>query len=209
MATPAQIAANQRNSQKSTGPTSPDGKAASSRNRLSHGFASSATVMPGEDPAEFKALLDSLIDEFQPATVAEQILVEKLAVNTWLSQRAFRLQGYAFAAQSFQNEKFGIPKDLGLLIRYHAAAERAFHKAHNELVKVQKERRKSQIGFDPQNAVKPPASSSADPEAAAKIVPTTPIQTDPSPATTAKAASASSFSVPTDEILLSPTPQRR
>ncbi len=163
MATPNQIAANKLNSQKSTGPTSAEGKKKSSMNRLSHGFASSATVMPGEDPEEFKALLDSLIAEHQPAGETEQILVEKMAVNTWLSQRAFRLQGYAFSAQMLQDEKFGIPKDLGLLIRYHSAAERAFHKAHAELVKTQKERKKSEIGFESQNAGEPVAEA---PEAA-------------------------------------------
>ncbi len=155
MATPNQIAANRMNAKKSTGPQSPEGKKKSSMNRLSHGFASSATIIPGEDPDEFKALLDSLIDEFQPATETEQILVEKMATNNWLSQRAFRLQGYAFAEQRLRSEDFSLPKELSLLIRYHSAAERAFHKAHNELVKAQNERRKSPIGFAPQEAAGP------------------------------------------------------
>ena len=38
MATQAQIAANQANAQKSTGPTSTEGKAASSQNNFKHGF---------------------------------------------------------------------------------------------------------------------------------------------------------------------------
>jgi len=158
MSTAAQVAANRANAQKSTGPTSEEGKAKSSANRLSHGFASNATIMPGEDPEEFKALLDSLVEEHQPATDTEQILVEKMATNQWLSLRAFRLQGYAFVAQSLKDEKFGIPKELSLLMRYHSTAERAFHRAHNELVKTQKERKKSEIGFVPQKAKQPPAS---------------------------------------------------
>src|ERR1700728_3187477 len=40
MATPAQVAANQANSQKSTGPTSPEGQARSSRNSFQHGLYS-------------------------------------------------------------------------------------------------------------------------------------------------------------------------
>ncbi len=167
MATPNQIAANKLNAQKSSGPKTDEGKKKSCMNRLSHGFASSATVMPGEDPNEFKALVDSLIAEFQPATETEQILVEKMATNSWLSQRAFRLQGYAFAEQRLRDDKFGIPKELGLLIRYHSTAERAFHRAHNELVKAQKERRKSEIGFDPQKAGESPAPS---PETSTKPV---------------------------------------
>ncbi len=173
MPTERQLLANKLNSQKSTGPTSSEGKKKSSMNRLSHGFASSATVMPGEDPNEFKALLDSLIAEYQPVGETEQILVEKMATNNWLSQRAFRLQGYAFSAQMLQDDKFGMPKDLGLLIRYHAAAERAFHKAHTELVKAQKERKKSEIGFVRSEAAEaatpPPAKPATEPE----IVPIT------------------------------------
>ncbi len=163
MATPNQITANRVNAQKSTGPKTQEGKARSRMNRLSHGFASSATIMPGEDPNEFKALLDSLIEEFQPATETEQILVEKMATNNWLSQRAFRLQGYAFSAQDRSGGKFGIPPELGLLIRYQTAAERAFHRAHNELVKAQKERKKSEIGSEPQNLSKPASNPPAAP----------------------------------------------
>ncbi len=163
MATPNQIAANKVNAQKSSGPKSDEGKKKSSMNRLSHGFASSATIIPGEDPDEFKALLDSLLDEYQPATDTELILVEKMATNTWLSQRAFRLQGYAFAEQRYRSEEFGVPKELSLLIRYHTAAERAFHRAHNELVKAQKERKKSEIGSVPQNAADPVTCPSEEP----------------------------------------------
>src|SRR5579862_758133 len=102
MSTLRQIVANQLNAQKSTGPKTEEGKAKSSMNRLSHGFASAATIMPGEDPDEFKALLDDFATEYQPATATEEVLIEKMAVNQWLSLRAFRLQGYAFMNQSLK-----------------------------------------------------------------------------------------------------------
>ena len=82
MATERQKEANKLNAQKSTGPKTPEGKAKSCLNRLSHGFASNATVMPGEDPEEFKALLSDLTGEHQPATATEQILVEKMAIQS-------------------------------------------------------------------------------------------------------------------------------
>ena len=162
MATPNQIAANQANAQKSTGPKTPEGKAKSSLNHLSHGLASSATIVPGEDPAEFKALLYDLSSEHQPITPTEQILVEKMAISQWLSLRAFRLQGEAFLDLQLMGDSFGVPKDLGLLIRYHTSAERAFHKAHNELLKAKKQRPNEEIGFEPQNAAQPPEKA-ADP----------------------------------------------
>ena len=181
MATPNQIAANKANAQKSTGPKTPEGKAKSCTNRLSWGFASNTIVIPGEDPAELRALLEDFIGEHQPATVTEQVLVEKMAQNQWLSLRAFRLQGETFLTQKLRCEESGIPKTLGLLIRYHTSAERAFHRAHNELVKAQKQRQNSEIGFESKNfGEEVPSPSQSAPEAPPKqpetdsAVPTSP-----------------------------------
>ncbi len=131
-------------------------------NRLTHGFASSSFITPEENGHEFIALLDDLTAEHLPMTPTEQILVEKMAQNHWLTQRALNLQGEAFLALSLDGQSSAVPANLGLLIRYHTAAERAFHRAHNELVKSRKEREKSEIGFEPQKASQPPKP--ADPE---------------------------------------------
>jgi len=150
MATQRQIQANRENAQNSTGPKTPEGKAKSSLNRLSHGFASNTLVMPGENPEQLRCLLQDFITEYQPATATEQILVEKMATSQWLSLRAFRLQGESFVSHKLRCEPSVFPKDLSVLIRYQTSADRAFHKAHNELVKTQKERSNSKIGFEPQ-----------------------------------------------------------
>jgi len=173
MSTARQIAANQQNSQKSTGPKSPEGKANSCLSHLSHGLTSSATIVPGEDPEEFKSLLIDLLGEYGPATPTEQILVEKMAMNQWLSLRGFRLQGEAFLDRQLMGDSFGIPKDLGLLIRYQTSAERAFHKAHNELVKTKKQRPNSEIGFEPQNVSQPSEPAEPEPIKASDLFPTT------------------------------------
>jgi hypothetical protein len=191
MATERQIEANKLNSQKSTGPKSPEGKAKSCLNRLSHGFASNATVIPGEDPEEFKALLHDLSSEHQPATATEEILVEQMASNQWLSLRAFRLQGEAFLDQTLGGTKFGVPKDLGLLIRYQTSAERAFHKAHNELVKTKKQRSNSEIGFEPQTfgqEVQPEPEAPAEPPNPVTVVPISPTFSNGMPRPTFTAA---------------------
>ena len=172
MPTERQIAANRLNAQKSTGPKTEEGKAKSCLNRLSHGLASSATIVPGENPEEFKALLTDLMTEYDPATPTEQVLVEKMCMNQWLSLRAFRLQGEAFLDRQLMGESFGIPKDLGVLIRYQTSAERTFHKAHNELVKAQKERKNSEIGFESQKpAAKPEITIIPPPETAPSDAP--------------------------------------
>src|ERR1039457_226406 len=100
MAPPAQIEANRRNSQKSTGPKTEGGKARSCTNRLTHGFTSSVLFIVDEEREEFNLLLADLHNEFQPATASEQILLEKIAQNQWLSLRAYRLQSVALNAQA-------------------------------------------------------------------------------------------------------------
>jgi len=55
MATDRQIAANRANAQKSTGPRTQAGKAASSANAIKSGVYAQSTLIPGEDPAEYEA----------------------------------------------------------------------------------------------------------------------------------------------------------
>jgi hypothetical protein len=67
MATPAQLAANQANAKRSTGPVTAEGKQRASKNALRHGFRSKLTVLPNEDPAEYE-LLAGTFEEHYPAT---------------------------------------------------------------------------------------------------------------------------------------------
>jgi len=105
-----------------------------------------------EEREDFNLLLADLHNEFQPATAYEQILLEKMAQNQWLSLRAYRHQAIAMNATIVHGY---INKDMGLLIRYHQSSDRGLYKAHCELLKVQKERKKSEIGFESQNAGQP------------------------------------------------------
>ncbi|MBK9171349.1 MAG: hypothetical protein IPM24_28380 [Bryobacterales bacterium] len=114
MATETQIAANRRNAQHSTGPRTPEGKAASSRNAAVAGLFSRHLVLTGvEDPAEFKALLDGLLEDFQPQTAHQQILVTRYARQLWLSQRIARME-FAVAQSQIDEawQKFWGPQPL-------------------------------------------------------------------------------------------------
>ena len=139
MATQAQIDANRKNAEKSTGPKTPEGKAKSCMNRRSHGFTSSLGFLKFEDCEEFNALLADLTREFQPATPNEQILVEKMAQSQWTSLRATRIQSELIA-------KYGVAGSqsrLNAMLDYQTASDRAFHRAHKELLKAKKLRPKT------------------------------------------------------------------
>ncbi len=137
MSTSAQIAANQANAQHSTGPVSEAGKAASSQNRKTHGFTGRFALMTGEDPEEFNELITALIDEHQPSTATENMLVEKMAQHFWTAQRATNLQAMCFGDDETH------AKYLALYMRYQTTHDRAFHKCLSDLLKLRAERRKA------------------------------------------------------------------
>src|SRR6266851_4816919 len=92
MPTQAQINANRRNAQKSTGPTSPEGKAASSLNALKSGIDARSHVIPGEDPAELEALTATYLLHYRPAGPTELSLVDTLISTEWIQRRLRRIE---------------------------------------------------------------------------------------------------------------------
>jgi hypothetical protein len=149
MATAAQIDANQLNAQSSTGPTSEEGKQASSQNRTTHGLCHNHTcfyLLAGEDPQKYSGLYTSLKEEHQPQTETERILVRHLAQHEWLRTRALRLQQTCFDA----NLQVKDNRQFGLYLRYQTTHERAFYKALKELQTIRTQRIKEQIGFESQ-----------------------------------------------------------
>lgn len=138
VATNRRAEVNRANAQHSTGPRTPTGKLASSRNSLKHGLASGTLIIPGEDPAAFDSLLESFLAEHQPAGTTEEMLIHEMAQSFWLAQRALRFQNECFTADGVNEKR------LSLFLRYHTTHERAFHKALNTLIRLQKDRHKAQ-----------------------------------------------------------------
>jgi hypothetical protein len=88
MSSQARIDANRENAKKSTGPSSPEGKAASSRNSLQHGLRAEQHVLLDEDPEEYLALVADLYRRFRPIGDGEERIVLRLASNQWRLDRA-------------------------------------------------------------------------------------------------------------------------
>lgn len=87
MTSQAQIDANRRNAQASTGPRTPEGKARSRRNAVTHGLCAETTPESGEDAATFAALYRSLMATYQPLTLEEQNQVARIASLSWRLSR--------------------------------------------------------------------------------------------------------------------------
>jgi hypothetical protein len=149
MSTPAQIAANQSNSQLSTGPSTESGKAASCLNNFKYGLTgNSFSVLPWENEEDYDTLLAALRASLQPSGPFEQLIVEKMAQHQWLSQRALVLQDMCFQRDIPSTDD---DKKLALYLRYQTTHDRAYHKYFDQLLKFRSETRKKEIGFESQN----------------------------------------------------------
>ncbi len=87
MSTLRQIEANRRNAQKSTGPISVTGKAASSMNALKTGIHAKSLVLPTEDPAELDELVEDSYRSFHPTTPEARSLVDEFIYCEWSLRR--------------------------------------------------------------------------------------------------------------------------
>src|SRR6202790_533329 len=137
MATLKQFEANRRNSQKSTGPKTPEGKSAVSMNALRHGLRARTVVLPGEDPTEFHQLCNDLESEWTPQSRTEQFYVEQMAVSQWKLTRMEVVEVNIFKDTDAKSQ-------LSMLDRLWQAEcrlERSFARAQRELERLQKSRR--------------------------------------------------------------------
>lgn len=96
MSTDAQVAANRRNAQKSTGPRTPQGKARSSANALRHGgyggrVDSITSEILGEDPEETQAIVNGILDALDPTNLLEFTAALSVATRTIGRLRVDRL----------------------------------------------------------------------------------------------------------------------
>jgi hypothetical protein len=96
MTSQAQITANRKNAQSSTGPKTEEGKAASSANALDHGAYSdrhdpiTASILR-EDPDEIEELIEAIISELDPQTPLEQVGAQTVATRVLNRIRVDRL----------------------------------------------------------------------------------------------------------------------
>jgi hypothetical protein len=89
--------ANRQNALKSTGPKTPEGKAAVRLNAMKHGLLSREVLLPGEDEAALKELGEHLRAELQPVGELESLLVERIVSSYWRLRRLGRVEAGIFA----------------------------------------------------------------------------------------------------------------
>ena len=109
MATAAQIDANRANALKSTGPRTPEGKAASKMNALKHGMDAASILIPGEDPAEYERMVSSYQRDIAPQSALEQFHVDTMTRCDWQRRRLMRTEANLYRALLAEGQT---PKEL-------------------------------------------------------------------------------------------------
>lgn len=89
---------------RATGPRTAQGKQRSKFNAFKHGLFSKAVVLRDESRAEYDALLNGLMENFQPQGKLEKVLVEYLATLLWRRRRLLQVETAEIEkAQQFVN----------------------------------------------------------------------------------------------------------
>ncbi len=165
MASPAQMAANRANAQKSTGPRTAAGKQKSSMSALKHGLAAKTLVLPHEDNTAYEEVRASLYSQYEPATPQECMLVDQLASAWWRTIRVRQIETDMLDLQiqtlnrkhpekekSRRTDRQALAvrfvteseKDFRNFMRYDSNIERAFYRALNTLEKLQGARQQTE-----------------------------------------------------------------
>ena len=190
------------NGAKSRGPVTPEGRAASSRNSLRHGFTAKSVVLPTESQEDFQSLLDSYTDQFHPQGGIEMDLVQTMAAARWRLRRICSIETTLLDKEMTRNAKdirreFNNPDDAGrlawvfrdlanhgqslaLLMRYEGALNRSYDRAFKQLLLLQATRNRT-----PPNEPKPHPKPAVTP----RII--SPIPTPPVPDPNSDCASSS------------------
>lgn len=139
------IEANRRNAQHSTGPKTPEGKAKSSRNATTHGIFV-RQFLHGAAPetvAEIEALAAGMRECYKPEGILEEILVQKIVVETARYGRVLELEHLEpkVARIDFLNL-------LDRVVRYTTSTSRALFRAVQELERLQAARKARESSAD-------------------------------------------------------------
>lgn len=138
MSSQAQIAANQTNAQRSTGPVTPEGKAAVAQNALKTGLTGRTVLLPADDAELYAAHLESFRSRYSPLTDEETELVQSIVDTAWRLARIPNLEAGIYAigrtklAESHANEKDAKLRSVLIDADVYLAYERQLRNLHTQ-----------------------------------------------------------------------------
>ena len=100
-----QIEANRRNADKSTGPTTPEGKLRSRGNAVRHGLTAETVIGTLEDAADYQAFELAVTSGYEARSAVERELVLRLASVLWRLRRATAIETGLFETAAARPDK--------------------------------------------------------------------------------------------------------
>src|SRR5262252_2640980 len=101
-----QIEANRRNANKSTGPTTEEGKKRSRCNAVRHGLTAETVIGTLEDAEDYQAFEAAIIADYDAQSTVERELVLRLASLLWRLRRATSIETGLFGIQANHSIEF-------------------------------------------------------------------------------------------------------
>src|SRR5215472_10323260 len=188
----ARRAAARANGAKSQGPVTPEGKAKSALNAVTHGLTASAIVLTTESKEKYAALLAAYLEKCDPDGPIENDLVEEIVAAKWQQRRVAAMIAALIDVSMDQmdkeiSEEFETIDNtvrtvlafknqakesatLALLNRYAARHAREYHRALRHLREIQAERRdppNERSQNEPKHDLTPEPSTTSEPEVTA------------------------------------------
>ena len=127
MTSEKQLAANRRNAQKSTGPTSVAGKATSCMNAIKSGLYAKSLIIKGEKVEELQTLIDEYYAHYAPQTPDQRAFLDNFINSEWQLRRLHRAEASMWNHQmeeSWTTAKYPIGKVAANNFRSHSAMQR-------------------------------------------------------------------------------------
>jgi hypothetical protein len=144
MATEAQIAANRRNAESSTGPRTKEGKSRASRNAVTFGIYSTAGFVLPEDNRLYHLFCENFQKELSPKGPFEQTLAAEIVHAAWRLRRCSVIESNMVDPEcDFQLDPMANPATAPIqqsVDRARAQSHRILHRASAELRRLQTER---------------------------------------------------------------------
>jgi hypothetical protein len=131
--------ANRQNAQQSTGPNTPEGKAAVRLNALKYGLRARCILIFDENPEDYRQLWADLEAEWQPQNRTERLHLEQMSTSQWLLARIAGGESRIYEAALSLERQFVLLRQAATL---RAGLERSFTSAMRDLKQLQKERRR-------------------------------------------------------------------
>jgi len=132
-----QKAANRENAQHSSGPKTPEGKAAVRFNALTWTLRATSLILPDEDHADYQQLWNNLEEDWQPQNHTERLYLDQMANAQWRLTRMAASEGRVYETKMPFEERLTL---LDRISVERTRLERSFTTGLHELNRLQTKR---------------------------------------------------------------------